>query len=97
MLEAHQHKVATLHISRTKKATRAYDRTYIPTAPLLPAKILRSVLDYITKVRLQNKSSAVEKMGRYWSLKREARRGAPLLKRLHLEVRRSCWSRRSAR
>lgn len=86
MLESHQYKLETLRLTKTKKSTRAYDKTYVPTAPLLPAVILKSVVEYVGKVRIQNKAQAVEKLGHYWSLKREARRGAPLLKRLHLEV-----------
>lgn len=34
---------------------------------------------------IRKKADFVLMMCRYWSLKREARRGAPLLKRLHLE------------
>lgn len=34
---------------------------------------------------LRKKDAFLHMLCRYWSLKREARRGAPLLKRLHLE------------
>jgi NuA3 HAT complex component NTO1 len=45
------------------------------------------VTEYLAKAPGKTKKKdLVEKVGRYWSLKREARRGAPLLKRLHLEV-----------
>lgn len=68
------------------KAARAYAKSYSLGAPLVPAKIVNSVLDYIHKITVHKKTSFVQLVCRYWSLKREARRGAPLLKRLHLEV-----------
>lgn len=42
-------------------------------------------MTYIGRVNLRHKRDFVLLLCRYWSLKREARRGAPLLKRLHLE------------
>lgn len=51
--------------------------------------ILDIVIDYVKRMPgpAGRKRDLVDRIGRYWSLKREARRGAPLLKRLHLEVR----------
>ncbi|CBQ71306.1 related to Peregrin (Bromodomain and PHD finger-containing protein 1) [Sporisorium reilianum SRZ2] len=69
----------------TSKSARAYKKSFKAGPPLVPAYIANRVLEYITKIHLRKKATAVQLIARYWSLKREARRGAPLLKRLHLE------------
>jgi hypothetical protein len=70
---------------RTTKAARAYAKTYTSGPPLVPALIVRRIVEYITSLSVRKKEAFVQLVARYWSLKREARRGAPLLKRLHLE------------
>ncbi|KAG8835553.1 nuA3 HAT complex component nto1 [Serendipita sp. 399] len=72
-------------IRQSNKAARAYARTYKTGIPLVPQYIVTRVMNYISKVTLRKKPHVVLSICRYWSLKREARRGAPLLKRLHLE------------
>ncbi|KAF8336005.1 bromodomain-containing protein [Amanita rubescens] len=67
------------------KSARAYAKTYKPGPPVVPALIINRILNYIAKVQLRKRQEFVQMVARYWSLKREARRGAPLLKRLHLE------------
>ncbi|KAH9479291.1 Peregrin [Psilocybe cubensis] len=69
----------------TSKAARAYAKTYKPGPPLVPAIIVKRILIYIKRLNIRKKQEFLQQMCRYWSLKREARRGAPLLKRLHLE------------
>lgn len=78
-LDSHTHNV------RLSKSARAYAKTYKPGPPLVPNIIVERILTYIGKVVIRKKNEFVWMMCRYWSLKREARRGAPLLKRLHLE------------
>ncbi|PFH45479.1 hypothetical protein AMATHDRAFT_159553 [Amanita thiersii Skay4041] len=70
---------------KSSKSARAYAKSYKPGPPLVPALIINRILSYIAKVQLRKRQEFVQMMARYWSLKREARRGAPLLKRLHLE------------
>lgn len=71
--------------SKLSKSARAYAKTYKTGPPLVPHIIVERILNYITKVNVRKKNEFVYVVCRYWSLKREARRGAPLLKRLHLE------------
>jgi len=71
----------------TTKSARAHAKSYRPGPPLVPQMIVKRLLDYVTKIAIRKRQPFIERLCRYWSLKREARRGAPLLKRLHLEVR----------
>ncbi|KAJ7089735.1 PHD-zinc-finger like domain-containing protein [Mycena belliarum] len=71
--------------TKLSKSARAYAKTYKPGPPLVPIIIIDRILQYISRTNIRKKPDFVALMCRYWSLKREARRGAPLLKRLHLE------------
>ncbi|BGP15944.1 hypothetical protein JCM10213_003625 [Rhodosporidiobolus nylandii] len=72
---------------KTFKTARGYQSSSSPSngPPVVPAAIAEKVVQYIHKVKLPGKKEVVNLISRYWSLKREARRGAPLLKRIHLE------------
>ncbi|TFK34042.1 hypothetical protein BDQ12DRAFT_690301 [Crucibulum laeve] len=72
-------------LTAASKSARAYAKTYKPGPPLVPALIVDRILNYVQRMALRGKLEFIQMLCRYWSLKREARRGAPLLKRLHLE------------
>ncbi|KAI8646821.1 PHD-zinc-finger like domain-containing protein [Parasitella parasitica] len=71
----------------TSKAARAHQHQYTAGAPIAPEYILDKLenLQCVRQTKLKKKASLITSICRYWSLKRESRRGAPLLKRLHLE------------
>lgn len=73
--------------NKNSKAARAYNHTYTDTAPVAPAIIMEKLLSVLSKQKgtLRKRQELVATICKYWSLKRESRRGAPLLKRLHLE------------
>jgi hypothetical protein len=84
------HSVQSMNqLSRSSKAARAHQHQYTSGAPIAPEYIIDK-LENLKALRsanhLRRKSQLVISVCRYWSLKRESRRGAPLLKRLHLEV-----------
>ncbi|GAA6007850.1 hypothetical protein JCM10207_004898 [Rhodosporidiobolus poonsookiae] len=79
---------AAQYLKLTKKKTFKTARGYSSSSagpPVVPAMIADRVLAYVAKVKMPGKKEVVNVVARYWSLKREARRGAPLLKRIHLE------------
>ena len=55
-------------------------------APVVPAVVFNSVDTSLTRFTVRKRKEFVEKICRYWTLKREARRGAALLKRLQLQL-----------
>ncbi|PSR93891.1 hypothetical protein PHLCEN_2v4584 [Hermanssonia centrifuga] len=76
---------ASVSSPKSSKTARAYAKTYKPGPPLVPRIIVNRILQYLQRVAIRQKPEFVIMVCKYWSLKREARRGAPLLKRLHLE------------
>ncbi|QRV73943.1 NuA3 HAT complex component NTO1 [Ceratobasidium sp. AG-Ba] len=66
-----------------KKAPRVQVQSTGP--PLVPAIIVENIMQYTARIKFRKKYQFLLAVCKYWSLKREARRGAPLLKRLHLE------------
>lgn len=55
-------------------------------APVIPDIILKSIEDSLVRFTVQKKKEFVSEICKYWTLKREARRGAALLKRLQLQM-----------
>lgn len=84
----HRRQQAVTQLLPASKAARAHQHEYSAGAPIAPDYILNK-LENLKAVRsathLKKKSLTIASICRYWSLKRESRRGAPLLKRLHLE------------
>ncbi|KAH7106704.1 PHD-zinc-finger like domain-containing protein [Auriculariales sp. MPI-PUGE-AT-0066] len=70
---------------RLAKSARAHAKSYHLGPPLVPSIIVDHLIWYTTKNKVRKMKEFIISVCKYWSLKREARRGAPLLKRLHLE------------
>lgn len=70
---------------KSSKTARAHAKTYKAGPPIVPQIIVRRISQYIGKINIRHKDKFILLVCKYWSLKREVRRGAPLLKRLHLE------------
>ncbi|KXT19051.1 hypothetical protein AC579_8763 [Pseudocercospora musae] len=70
---------------RNKKDPKMHWR--LPSgAPVVPAVVYSTVETSLTRFTIRRRKEFVEKACRYWTLKREARRGAALLKRLQLQM-----------
>lgn len=70
------------------KTARAHQHQYSTGVPIASDVILAKI-DDLPAVRfssIRKRHELVDAIAHYWSLKRESRRGAPLLRRLHLEV-----------
>jgi hypothetical protein len=70
--------------SEALKKLRIQSHHFLTRAPLVPRYIANRVLQKVGK-QIGQRGQFLTQICRYWALKREARRGAPLLKRLHLE------------
>lgn len=87
LLESNAQKLALYpKTSSSSKSARAHANQYRPPPPRVPSICRDNILAHIAKIPLQKKQHAVEECIIYWCLKREARRGVPLLKRLQTEV-----------
>ncbi|KAI9022538.1 hypothetical protein DFJ74DRAFT_669843 [Hyaloraphidium curvatum] len=71
--------------ARSNKAAQAHQKSYSASSIVAPQWVISSVLLALQRDPVRKKSQVVQRIARYWSLKRASRRGAPLLKRLHLE------------
>ncbi len=55
-------------------------------APVVPQYIFSQINNTFRNNKYSKKTQFLTEVCKYWALKREQRKGAPLLKRLHLEV-----------
>lgn len=79
-------------MSRSGRITINLKRSTISARPstsnatVIPTMVYNRVLASIQRFTLRRKTAFVAEMCKYWSLKRESRRGASLLKRLQLAL-----------
>ena len=55
-------------------------------APIIPAVVYESVASSLQRLTVRKRRDFAADMCKYWTLKREVRRGAPLIKRLQLQM-----------
>jgi len=55
-------------------------------APVIPEVVLKTIEEALVRFTVPKRKEFVQEMCKYWTLKREARRGAALLKRLQLQM-----------
>lgn len=71
---------------KTSSSTQAYAKSFASAGPpVVPEMIAASILNHLQRLKLKRRREALDAICRFWSLKRESRRGAGFLKRLHLE------------
>ena len=77
----------TVANQKRKRAQPAKMSWRLPSgAPVVPNVVYNTVEASLTRFTIRKRKEFVEKACRYWTLKREARRGAALLKRLQLQL-----------
>lgn len=59
--------------------------TFSIYSPIIPSIILKSLTSSSSELLPKKKNDLIINIAKYWALKKESRRGATLLKRLHLE------------
>lgn len=70
-----------------KKGSKVKSIWRLPSgAPVIPEVILRTIEEALVKFGVPKRKEFVVEVCKYWTLKREARRGAALLKRLQLQM-----------
>ncbi len=55
-------------------------------SPIIPSDTLHKIATLNLAIAPKKREEIVGRIARYWALKKESRRGAALLKRLHIEV-----------
>ncbi|KAI0226522.1 hypothetical protein L0F63_001137 [Massospora cicadina] len=67
------------------KSARAHNQSFMTTEAVIPPHIFSKVLKSLAKFKIRRPMHFLDEVCKYWSLKKEDRRNAPLIKRLHLE------------
>lgn len=93
LTESHLYPGPSLHLTfnagGNKRKRAAVPRTIwkLPSgAPVIPQTVLNSVVASLQRFAVRQRKQYAEEACKYWTLKREARRGAALLKRLQLQL-----------
>ena len=77
----------TIAVTKRRKNQPAKMSWRLPSgAPVVPAVVFNTVETSLARFTIRKRKEFVERACRYWTLKREARRGAALLKRLQLQL-----------
>ncbi len=77
----------TIAVTKRRKNQPPKQYWRLPSgAPVVPAVVFGAVEASLTRFTVRKRKEFVERVCRYWTLKREARRGAALLKRLQLQL-----------
>jgi NuA3 HAT complex component NTO1 len=90
--DEHTHPGPSLHLTfnaggNKRKRTAPKTIWKLPSgAPVIPQTILDSVIASLARFTVRQRKQYAEDACKYWTLKREARRGAALLKRLQLQL-----------